>query len=199
MTVERKEEIGEILDAIRQVEHRLDRRSDRVGGAILLMWGVITVLIAAFYQLVTWNPGLYHAALGPLLGWMWVGPVAVGYAVSVLVGVRSGSAQTRRASREWMLDTIPSLVTSMIAVVLVLIDRSAQIAGALLVGFSLSLALRCRRSTGTFRTVAWVAVLLNAIVGVALLARPVDWQWLVMGLVFGGSLFALGRVRMMRG
>src|SRR6202022_1881204 len=93
------EELTDILQAIREVEANLDRRVARTGGALLVMWGVISVLIGAFYQLVAWNEAPYAAALGPLLGWAWLAPLSIGYAVWAVVSARTASAQP--AKRTW--------------------------------------------------------------------------------------------------
>lgn len=192
-------ELGDILTAIREVEQSLDRRADRVGGALMITWGVIVALIAGFYQLVAWNHDAYHRAFGPFLPWMWVAPVAVGYAAGVLVGVRtSGRAAEAEARRQALLDFAPALVSTVIAGALVVAQREFLIPGALLVGFGASLLLRCRASAAplAYLRAAWMAAGVCILAGIAFLVQPVGWAWWVMGVVFGGSLLLLGRLRM---
>lgn len=192
-------ELGEILTAIREVEASLDRRAERVGGAIMVMWGVIVALIAGFYQLAAWNES-YQDALGPLFQWAWVGPVAVGYAAGALINVRMlGRAGDAPARRQAFFDLVPAVASSAIAVALVVTERHDLIPGALLVGFSVSLFLRCRGATRAparfLRAGRWASAVC-ALVGVALLAWPIGGAWWIMGVVFGGSLLLLGTLRM---
>ena len=192
-------ELGDILTAIREVEESLDRRADRVGGALMMTWGVIVALVAAFYQLVAWNPAPYVRALGPFLPWVWVAPVAVGYAAGVLVGVRHAArSRDPEDRRQALLDFLPALTSTVLAAGLVLVGREDLIAGALLVGLSASVLLRCRaaRPSPRFLQVAWLAAGVSALAGVAFLVRPVPWAWWVTGVLLGGTLLVLGRMRM---
>ena len=191
-------ELGDILDAIREVETSLDRRADRAGGALMVMWGVIVALIAAFYQVVTWSPEPYQRALGPLLPWAWVAPVAVGYAAGALVGVRvAARAEDPAERRRAAADFAPALVSTAIAAALVLAGRHGLIPGALLVGFGVTLLLRCLgQLKPRLLRAAWAAAAVCAVAGVALLVRPFDGAWWVMGVVFGGSVVLLGWLRM---
>jgi hypothetical protein len=197
MTRPMKDELGDILNAIREVEASLDRRSQRVQGALMVMWGAIVFLISAFYQLVTWNPAPYVAAFGPLLGWAWAAPVAVGYAVGVVVGVRASRVLRDPAPRRdvW-LNALPALVSSAIAAGFVLLGRPQYIAGALLLGYAATVALGSRGGRGPMRTLSLVASGVCAVGGLALVLRPVSWQWIVAGVLMGGTLLALGRLRM---
>ncbi|MEA3200261.1 MAG: hypothetical protein QOE90_1689 [Thermoplasmata archaeon] len=189
-----KKDLEPILEAIREVETSLACRASRQGGALMVMGGVIAALIAAFYQLVVWNPAPYRAALGPLLGWAWLAPMAVGYAAGIVAGVRLQRAGGSR--REAILDASPGVLSGLIAALLSATGAWTHIPGALLVGFGVSLALRVRHARPLMRTPSWALAALSAVAGLALLVAPVAWSWLVMGLLVGGSLVALGRLRM---
>lgn len=197
MTRSVKEELGPILEAIREVEESLACRANRQGGALMILWGVIAALIAAFYQAVVWNPAPYHAALGPLLPWVWLAPMAVGYVAAVLAGLRMRREDADpAAARERLLDVAPGIVAGVTAGALSALGLFALIPGALLVGFALSLALRVRRAQPRMRSPSWGFAGLALVAGVALLVAPVSWSWLVMGALIGGSLVVLGRLRM---
>lgn len=192
--------LGDILTAIREVEESLDRRANRVGGALMVMWGIIAALVAMFYQLVMLNPEPYEHVLGPFLPWAWVAPVSVGYAAGALVGARLLAATHETGHRrQTLLDFVPAVTSTAIAAALTLAGRFDLIPGALLAGFSVSLALRCRaaeRASPEFLRAAYGASAVCAVAGVAFLALPVVWAWWVTGALFGGSLVLLGRMRM---
>ena len=190
--------IGDILRAIREVEANLDRRIERVQGALMIMWGVLVAVIAGFYQLVVLDPGPFVRALGVVgVNWVWLALVAAGYATSVVAGARTARlTDDPRVRRAALRDFVPAVVSAAIAAGLVIAGRHDLIGGALLVGFAATTWLRARRSA--VRTAALVVAAVCAVAGVALLVRPVGWSWAACGVLFGGGLILLGRLRMAR-
>jgi len=191
-------EIDDILTAIREVEKSLDHRIERVQGALMVMWGVVAALIALFYQAVVLDPRPFVDAIGVFgVSWAWVLFVGAGYAISIVAGARVGRLEgAERTRREALRDALPGAVSSLIAFVLVLVGRPNLIAGALLLGFGATCYLRTRKLRVRGASLAVAAAC--ALAGIALLARPFAWQWLVCAILFGGGLMLLGWLRMAR-
>lgn len=192
------EDLSDIIRAIRDVDASLERRLERAQGATMVMWGVVTFVISLFYQLVAWNPEPYRAAFGALLPWVWAAPVAAGYAASALTGARiASSAGASAKARAAMADFLPVAVSAALAAGLVLAQHTERIAGALLVGFALTLWLRCVRAPrGPFRSGALGVAAICTVAGAALAVWPLPWSWLASGVLYGGALAFLGRWRM---
>lgn len=186
-----------ILHALREVEASLDRRVARAEGANLMVWGLVGASIFAFYQLATWNHAPYHAALGPLLPWVWVGPVLAGYVLTAVVGARLGRAASDPAvRRDLRLGLVPGALATLLATALVLTERYEYVYGGVTAVVGATTLAFCVPAPRTrFRGWALASGAGMLLVGLALLARPVDWAGLVAALAFVVGLVGLGTVR----
>lgn len=117
-----KEDLGPILDTLREVNESLDRRAARAAAATGVTWGLVASSIFAFYA---WAYAAPHAPLVQALRgsgampWMWVPPLLVGYAVNLSTGVRLGrmaprSEEARRV--RWLLLALLVPVSAVVAV-----------------------------------------------------------------------------------
>jgi len=185
-------DLGPILQTIREVEVSLERRSARAAGVNLMIWGSVSGSIFLFYQLVAWNPDPYVAMLGPALDWIWLAPIAFGYAASALVGARLGrfgaDEEARRSYRKGM---IPGAFATLVAAVLIITQRGDLVAGALLVVLGAFFVAFADRATAAGRA-CLVSAALFAATGIGLMAWRGETASLVAALVMGGGLLALG-------
>lgn len=147
-------EIQDILRTLREVGESLDRRAARAEGVNLVIWGFAAALIFAFYQLATWNPDPYAAALGGALHWVWIAPMAVAYAASMMVGARLGRLGVDAARRRALqYCAIPALVIALVVTSLILTDRDDAIYGGVtIVGGIANLAFGWPAPPGVART-----------------------------------------------
>ena len=187
-------ELDAILRTIREVETSLDRRYARADGALIMVWGLVGALIFAFYQLVDLRPAPYHAALGPALPWVWLGPVAAGYVATAVVGARLGAMAPDR-KRDFRMGLIPGAIVSLVAVALLLADRGEYVSGALTLAAGATTLVLCRRRERAFSRVGAAVGAAQIVVGIALVAWPTAWASGIAAAAFGIGFVALGTVR----
>lgn len=190
-------DLDAILGTLREVEASLDRRVARAEGANLMVWGLVGASIFAFYQLATWNHAAYHAALGPLLPWVWVGPIAVGYVLTAVLGARLGRASSDAAARRGLrLGLIPAALATLLATVLVLTERYEYVYGGItaLCGAT-TLAFCAPAPRSAFRAWALASGGGMLLAGAALVLWPNDWAGLLAAVAFLVGLVGLGTVR----
>lgn len=185
-------EIGAILRTIREVEESLERRSARATGANLMIWGLVSGSIFLFYQLVAWNSGPYAAALGPTLKWVWLVPVALGYVGSALVGARLGSFGADDAARKsYRRGLLPGIIATVLAAILIVMQRGDLIEGALLVVVGTFFVTFSPGKTPTGRACS-VAAMVFILSGIGLMLWRGDTASLLAAIVMGGGLIGLG-------
>lgn len=190
-------DLDAILHTLREVEASLDRRVARAEGANLMVWGLVGASIFAFYQLATWNHEPYSAALGPLLSWVWLGPILAGYVLTAVVGARLGRVTRDPAvRRDLRLSLVPGALATLLAATLVLTERYEYVYGGVtaVVGAT-TLAFSAPAPPTRFRGWALASGAGMLLVGLVLLAWPTDWAGLVAALAFLVGLVGLGTVR----
>lgn len=191
-------DLDAILDTLREVEASLERRVARAQGALLMVWGFVGASIFAFYQLVLWNHDAFIAVIGHrAIDWLWVGPIALGYVLTAILGARLGratrDADVRRGFRRSML---PALLATALAATLVVTQRYQYIFGGITLVCGLtSLAFSWGGPASRFRPWALASGGMMAIVGAALLVWPDDRAPLVAAVAFLVGLVGLGTVR----
>lgn len=190
-------ELDAILRTIREVEESLERRYARAEGTNLVIWGLVGASIFAFYQLVEANPAPYLAALGPAINWVWVVPMTIGYAATMMVGARLGrlgaDADKRRKLRRGL---IPGAVTALAVTILIATGRYhlvygvvPLVSGVAFLGFSWPAPRGPSRATGLAAGMALSAV------GALLLAWESTWASGIAAAAFLAAFGALGLVR----
>lgn len=195
MSATSRNDLDAILDTIREVEVNLERRGERAGGAVNMVWGVVVASIFAFYHFVAANPAPFVDAFGLFLPWVWVGPCAFGYALTVAIGARLGRVgASKHGVRFLLLSLIPLIV--LIAVLSALGDEGRFIP-ALTVAF---LAWMCLG--GTWREVGPQATRYRAVgiaslfaAGALLVPALGPWVSLLAALWYGVILTGVGAVQ----
>lgn len=190
-------EMSDILRTIREVETSLERRAARAEGVNIVIWGLVGATIFAFYQLVTLQHALYEDALGVWVNWVWVLPMLVGYAASMMVGARLGrigvDAERRRIYR---LSAIPGLVTAALVTFLLLTERYHYIyGGVVLVAGAANFAFAAQAPRGPARTAGFASGTLLGIVGLVNLLAPTTWSSGIAALAFLLGYGTLGTVK----
>lgn len=190
-------ELDAILRTIHEVEESLARRYARAEGTNLVIWGLVASSIFAFYQLVESNPAPYLEALGPVLEWVWLLPLAIGYAATMLVGARLGrlgaDEKTRRAFRR---ARIPGALTAAAVVLLIVSGRYHLIYGAVPIVSGVSfLAFSWGAPRGPSRVAGQAAGVALSLVGLALLAWTSPWSSGIAAVAFLLAFGAVGTVR----
>lgn len=175
------EDLGAILRTIREVETNLERRHARAEGTLLMIWGLVGAVIFAFYQLVELDHEAYHRAFGPLVSWMWVLPMALGYAASAVVGARLGRlGADEERKRRFRNGLVPGLIVAALVTVLVVTERYSFVYGGVTLVSGLAPAFFWWRAPpSAVRTASLVVGGAMALVGVVL-------------LLFGDALYASG-------
>lgn len=189
-------DLDAILSTLREVEASLDRRVARAEGAVLMVWGLVGAAIFAFYQLVLWNHEPYEAALGPLLPWVWAGPIAVGYVLTAAIGARLGRATSEGGREALRRGILPGALATLLATVLVLTEAYEYVYGgitALCGATTLAFCLPAPRSA--FRAWGLASGLGMLAVGLGLVLWPTAWAGLAASLAFLVGLVGLGTVR----
>lgn len=185
-------DLDAILTTIREVETSLERRTMRAVGANLMIWGLASASIFAFYELVERNPAPYQDALGAALSWVWLAPIAVGYVASAVVGARIGRFGADRAARRaYAKGFVPGLLVSAVAAALLLTGRGEMVPGALLVALGATFVAFGDRATRMGRACLALAAVL-VLSGAAVLTFQPSWASLAAAVAMGGGLVALG-------
>lgn len=190
-------DLDAILHTLREVEASLDRRVARAEGANLMVWGLVGASIFAFYQVVEWNHAPWSAALGPLLAWVWLGPILAGYVLTAIVGARLGRVTRDPAvRRDLRMGLVPGALATLLAAALVLTERYEYVYGGVtaVVGAA-TLAFSVPAPRTPFRRWALASGAGMLLVGLTLAARPIELAGLVAALAFLVGLVGLGTVR----
>lgn len=190
-------DMGEILQAIREVRLNLDRRAARAFGATTIVWGVSSALVFAFYQLVMWNPAPYEAALGPFLLWVWVLPVGVGYAATVVLGAQIGRIEPKVA-KPFLVVGAGVLVGVLALLGLLFAGEFRRVPGLWLFVLGAIILLRLRivgERPGPARAFAVGLATVSIASGAALLVVPFLHAGLVATVVFGVGLTVMGTLK----
>lgn len=197
------EDLGAILRTIREVEVSLERRAARAQGVLLMIWGLAAASIFAFYQLVEWNPATYDAALGGWVSWVWLGPMALAYVASALVGARIGRlGATPEQRRHLRRGLVPTALITLLATALVLTGRYHYVYGGVtLVGGVSCIAFAWNAPRGPARTTSLGVGAAMSLAGLALLpladatgaAGAAALAFLVGYLLLGTVIYRLGR------
>lgn len=188
-----KDELTDILRAIREVEANLDHRAERAGGAVMVTWGVAVAAIFVFYHVVYLNPDPWVAALGGFLGWVWLGPVAAAYVASLVAGARAGRlARNDEHKRAWRRSLLLGSVPSAVAAGLVLLGEGARIPGAIVLWLPAACFVASFHGRGAVKPAARALSVISLVLGVALLGWPTPWSSLAAAAVYGIGLVGLG-------
>lgn len=114
------QDLGPILDTLREVHVSLERRAERAAAATGVTWGLVASSIFAFYAWTHANEddalvrGLTDAGL---IDWMWIPPTLVGYALTLAVGARLGRMAPRSEQARWNRWLLVALLVPVAAVV----------------------------------------------------------------------------------
>lgn len=174
-TAKTPHELDAILDTIREVEENLERRAERAGGAVNVVWGIVVGGIFAFYHVVGGNPAPFEAAFGALLPWLWLAPTALGYALTVAIGARLGRVGAPGRNVRVLLWSLLPLIFAI--AVFSAVEGLGRFIPALAVGF---LGWTCAGITwgdsdpGARR---WRAVAVLSVVAALVLLLPVVAPW----------------------
>lgn len=118
---ERRDDLGPILDTLREVNESLERRARRATAANAVTWGLVASSIFAFYA---WAHANRDATLVQALGeagflpWMWAPPVLLGYVATLATGARLGRIAPRSAQAQGARWLTLALLVPVAAVVL---------------------------------------------------------------------------------
>lgn len=194
-------ELDAILRTIREVEESLERRYARAEGTSLFIWGLVGASIFAFYQLVATNPAPYVAALGPALNWVWLLPMAVGYAATMLVGARLGRLGAKPEQRASLRrGLMPGTITALAVTILLATGRYPLVPGVVLLVSGVSfLAFSWPAPRSASRTTGLGAGLALTLVGALLLVVASAWTSGIAAALFLLAFGALGLVRYAQG
>lgn len=189
-------DLDDILRAIREVDANLDRRAERAAGAVMVTWGIAAASIFAFYHVVALNPDPYVDALGGVLNWVWLGPIALAYVASIVAGARAGRlARSEEQQRAWKRSLLVGSVPTLVAAALVLADESDRIPGAILLWLPAVCIVVATRARGAPRVGARALAVIAGALGLLLLAWPTEWSSLVAAVVYGAGLAGLGTLQ----
>lgn len=191
-----RDDLDDILQAIREVDANLDRRAERAAGAVMVTWGIAAAAIFAFYHVVALNPDPYVDALGAALHWVWLGPIALAYAASMLAGARAGRlSRSVEQKRAWKRSLLIGSVPTAVATALVLAGESDRIPGAILLWLPAACYFVAVRGRGAPRVGARALAVIASALGVLLIAWPTPWSSLVAAVVYGAGLAGLGTLQ----
>lgn len=117
----RADDLGPILDTLREVNESLDRRAARAAAANRVTWGLVAGSIFAFYAWAHADRGMpLFVALreAGVMPWVWTVPVALGYVATLATGARLGRIAPRsdaaRGAR-WLLVALLVPVAGVVA------------------------------------------------------------------------------------
>lgn len=188
-----RKDLDDILDAIREVEVSLERRSERATGAIMMVWGAMGAIIFGFYHLVTDDSSLAATLGKPVVSWAWVLPVLLGYSLTAVAGARLGRIRARRGEAAMRRLLVAIAVPVLVLVALVATGRGVEAIPAMWVAFvGYTLLLPPSREGLARSRVCLVAGTVSLVVGAGLLAPALHpWANLVACLWYA---FVLGGV-----
>lgn len=189
-------DLDAILRTIREVEVSLERRFARAEAALLMIWALVGATIFGFYQLVEIDHGSYLATFGPALPWMWIGPMALGYVASAIVGARLGRIGIdEKKQRDFRRGAIPGLFVAILATALVVTERYHYIYGGV-VGISGIALIAFAKPTSRTRTLSITLGAAMTATGIALLAlADLPWAPGIAALTFLLAYLTLGTVK----
>lgn len=185
--------LGDIVEALREVETTLERRARRAEAAVLMIWGLVGLLVFGPLQLVEWAPGPIADALRPTLPWLWIVPVALGRVGTALVEVRGGRMAARSARSRWLRNATALLAVA--CVVALIVAGAARYVPALALAFIAARLLLLAAGDARLRPWADGLAVVSLAAGLALALRPQPWGHLVVVALFGGGFLALGLLK----
>lgn len=92
-------DLDAILRTVREVEASIERREQRAGALVMVVWGIAAASIFACYQWAARDPAPLTRVVGVRgLDWLWAPPIALAYLFTALARVRLGRMDAKRGS-----------------------------------------------------------------------------------------------------
>ncbi|MHB8586335.1 MAG: hypothetical protein ACYDDF_10940 [Thermoplasmatota archaeon] len=190
--------VREMLQAVEDIDRLISRRVDRALGTVQILRALAVASIFVFYQFVLWNPAPFAALFGPALTWLWIIPLVLTRAVSMVLTTRLERA-AREMGRDLRLPEVwlPALVGSGVAVVFLASGHIELMSGALLVAIG-AIHVGMTRSLakgGLLRRLTLFYAATAVVAGIALFAIHPSWSYGAVGTIVVAGGIALGSLR----